>query len=272
MPEKKWQDYIKKVDFSDFKVLAIGLVLLVIPLGVLSLMLGSGKTRDLSRERLKSTVDRKKIFNFAQNKKVKRSLPANPNKSGAGTGWFDETPEKKVKRELEEAFKVVQQSSRRERFPPGTNQLQKKAYRAENNPLITEGNGNLEMGNLDEAERLFEVAVRQAGNDAFLKVHALGGLCEVYERKGETEKFHKAFELFMDWVAKLPPEAGGGDLKGTVRNAYKMLAELKKSADPAKFAQEVSKVDLVQEGQITEAQLKQGLDQSLTSFPARFDD
>lgn len=271
MPQKKLLDQIKKVDLSDMKVLGVGLILLVIPIIVLVSLAGPGKSRKTSVERMKTMVNRKRIFNFKQPTQKGIKPSSLPSQNKGGTGWFADTPEKKVQIELEEAFKVIQRSRRSERFPSSMTQNQKQSYRAENNPLITDGNGALEMGDLLGAEKLYEQAFDEAGENVFQKVFALGGLCEVYSRMGDQEKTEQAFKLFMEWVAKMPPEAGGGDLKDAVRNAYKSLKELKNNADPAKVAQELNKSRLLRDAQISQTEVSRGLGKGLAVFPAKFD-
>jgi tetratricopeptide (TPR) repeat protein len=270
MSERRVQDYIKKVDFSDMKVLLVGVVLLIIPLIVLYLVTGSGRSRKLSVNRMKTMVNRKKIFNFAQSGQKSSSLPAQASQKNSKS-WLAQDPEKKVVRELEEAFKQVQRSTRRERFPPGISRHKKQAYRAENHPLITEAAGKLEYGHLAEAEELFEQAFDQAGDNVFQKVYALGGLCEVYSRQNNQQKYEQAFKLFAEWVAKLPPEAGGGDLSGAVRDAYMALKELKNSADPNKVGVELDKVGIIKDGQLSKGNVSRGLSKSLVVFPAKYD-
>ncbi len=271
MAEKKLTDQIKKIDLSDLKVLAAGVILLIIPIIVLMVMSGSNKGRKMSTERMKTMVNRKRIFNFQQPaQKGGKAVSGSAGKKG-GTGWFADTPEKKVQIELEEAFRMVQRSRRSERFPPGTTQNQKQAYRAETNPLICNGNGAMEQGDLHAAEKFFDQAFDEAGDNIFQKVHALGGLCEVYTRMGDKQKAEQAFELFMDAVAKLPPEMGGGNLREAVRNAYMALKSLKDSADPGKVAQQLDKEKLMPKSGLSQSEVSRGLAKTLVAFPAKFD-
>jgi hypothetical protein len=271
MAEKKLTDQIKKIDLSDMKILGAGIVLLIIPIVVLMVMSGSNKGRKMSAERMKTMVNRKQIFNF--NRPAQKGGKAASSTGGkkAGTGWFADTPEKKVQIELEEAFRVVQRSRRSERFPPGMTQNQKQAYRAETNPLICSGNGAMEQGDLHAAEKFFEQAMDESGDNVFQKVHALGGLCEVYTRMGDKQKAEQAFKLFMDWVAKLPPEMGGGNLSDAVRNAYMGLKSLKNSADPGKVAQQLDKEELMRRSGLSQSEVSRGLSKTLVDFPAKFD-
>lgn len=271
MAEKKLLDQVKKIDLSDLKVLGIGVVLLIIPVIVLFMLSGPGKNRKMSAERMRSMVNRKRIFNFNQPAQPGLKPSAAPAGKKGGTGWFADTPEKQVQIELEEAFRLVQRSRRSERFSPGMSQNQKQAYRAETNPLICNGNGALEQGDLHGAEKYYEQAFEESGDNVYQKVHALGGLCEVYSRMGDQEKADAAFKLFMEWVAKMPPEMGGGDLRDVVRNAYKSLKELKNSADPGKVTEQISKEELARRAQISQTEVSRGLSKALVTFPAKFD-
>jgi hypothetical protein len=173
--------------------------------------------------------------------------------------------------ELEEAFKLVKRSQRSERFPPGTNEDQKQAYRAEHHPMLVEGRGELERGNFAMAETLLIKAFEEAGGNVFQQVYAIGALCELYELTRDQKKLEAAFKQFMELVGKLPPDCGGGDLAASVRNAYMALKQLQDGADPAKVAQGLADVEAIKQGAIPSGKVSQGLGKSLFSFPAKFD-
>ncbi|MFZ5952944.1 MAG: tetratricopeptide repeat protein [Candidatus Rifleibacteriota bacterium] len=274
MEEKKLKDYIKKVDFSDLRVLLVGVVLLVIPIAFLLWLGTSGSNKRLSQDRMRTMVNRKSIFNFGPEKGQQKSMPASSVKSGekSGSGWFaDESPEKKVQRELEDAMKIVERSRRPENFPPGTTEMQKQAYRAEHHPSMIYGNAALEEGRVAEAEKFFEQAFEDARDNPFQRVYALGGLLEVYSRKGDYAKHEQVFKLFMEWVGKMPKNAGGGDLQAAVRDAYLSLKKVKEMLDSGGGMDKISQVNLVKDGQIDPAKVGRELSKSLSVFPAKFD-
>lgn len=260
--------YLKKIDMSDIRVLVAGVVLLVVPVLFLIFFAG-GSSKKLSQEKMKTMVARKNVFNFgAQPGSTGSSAP----RSGKATGWFESaSPEKKIENELEEAFKLVKRSQRSERFPPGANEEQKSAYRAEHNPMLTEGRGELERGNFALAETLFLKAFDEAGGNVFQQVYAMGALLELYELTNDQKKLEAAFKQYMELVGKLPPDYGGGDLAASVRNAYLALKQLKDSADPAKVAQGLGDVEAIKQGALPQGKVSQGLSKSLYSFPAKFD-
>lgn len=272
MAEKKLIDQIKKVDLSDFKVLVIGVILLIIPIFVLMKVSNMGKKSRMSTERVKTMVNRKQIFNFPQSEKNASGKAASGSNRKAGTGWFADTPEKKVQIELEDALKLIQRTRRAENFPSGMTSDQKNSYRAENNPYITSGNGELENGRLKEAEKLFEMAFAEAGDNIFQKVHAMSGLCEVYTRMNDPKKLEQAFNQFMDLVALLPPEFGGGDLRTSVKNAYLHLKKLKDQADPGKVAEALGRSSVMKNTQMDASQVHRGLSKALVAFPVKFDE
>ncbi|GAB4269723.1 MAG: hypothetical protein Kow0029_05940 [Candidatus Rifleibacteriota bacterium] len=273
MSDKKLADYFKKIDFSDLRILLIGVVLLIIPLIFLLMFSGSGKTKKFSQQRIKTMVNRKSIFNFGNQRKDRISAGSSATTSQKKTGgWFgSESPEKKVQRELEEAMKIVQRSRRNERFPPGISREQREAYRAEHNPYITDGNGELERGNLAEAEKLFLLAYEEGKNNVFQQVYAIGGLLEVYSRMKDQKKYEEAFKIYMELVGKLPKDFGGGDLQASVRDFFLTLKQLKDAADPAKVSLELNKLKLVKDGTIPAENVSRGLSRSLAVFPAKFD-
>ena len=271
MPEKQLSDYIKKVDFSDIRVLIAGLVLLLVPVFFILYLSSGSEKGELSRQKIKSMARRKNIFNYSKKKLAKKKSLGK--KSGdKGSSWFSsESPEKKAQRELEQAFKTVQRSRRSVSFPPGTTNTQRQAYNAEMNPFICRGNGALENGKLSEAEQMFERALDESRDNIFQKVYALGGLMAVYKAKKDQKSYEKAFEQYMLWVGKLPPDYGGGDLKSAVKNAYLALKHLQESADPAKVSQAIAKMKKPGEKILPQSEMKKGLSNVLERFPAKFD-
>ncbi len=259
---------LKKIDAGDIKVLAIGVVLLIIPVLVL-LFFSAGDNKRISQEKMKTMAVRKNIFNFG---KTQSGAPVRATGGKIGSGWLSsESPEKKVEAEIEEAMKLIKRSRRTERFPPGTNELQKQAYRAEHFPALVEGRGELERGNFALAETLLNSAFEDARDNIFQQVYAIGALCELYELTGDKKKLEAAFKKYMELVGKLPPEYGGGDLAASVRNAYMALKQLKESADPGKVADGLSEIEAVKMGVISKDKVMQGLAAGLESFPVKFD-
>ncbi|MGM0601045.1 MAG: hypothetical protein ACQETH_14645 [Candidatus Rifleibacteriota bacterium] len=271
MSEKQLSDYLKKVDFSDIRVLVVGLVLLLVPVLFIFYLSGDTEKGELSRQKIKSMARRKNIFNYSKKKKAKKT--SSVGKSGdSSSGWFSsESPEKKVQRELEQAFKVIKRSKRSVSFPPGTTRVQKESYLAETNQLICEGNGALENRNLPEAQKLFERAFDEARDNAFQKVYALGGLLEVYSQMKDERKYEETFQKYMDWVGKLPRDVVGGDLRESVRNAYMTLKALQDHRGRQEISERLRNSELVKEGYIKPTEVPGGLATTLAEFPAKFE-
>jgi hypothetical protein len=272
MPEKQFSDYLKKIDFSDIRVLVVGLVLLLVPVLFIFYLSGGGEKGELSRQKIKSMARRKNIFNYSKKKKAKRKGLGSKTGESKGSSWFSsESPEKKVERELEQAFKAVKRSKRSVSFPPGTTKVQKQSYLAETNQLICEGNGALENSNLPEAEKLFERAFDEARDNAFQKVYALGGLLEVYSQMNDKRKYEETFQKYMDWVNRLPRDVVGGDLRESVRNAYMTLKSLQDHRGRQEISEGLRNSELVQQGYIKPTEVPGGLATTLAEFPAKFD-
>ncbi len=263
---------LKKIDMSDVRVLVIGVVLLIVPVAILFYFSSGGSSKKMSQEKMKTMVVRKNVFNFGSSQAGSSSGSSASNARGRGSGWFSSSsPEKQVVNELEEAFKLVKRSKASERFPPGTTEEQKDAYRAEHHPTLVEGRGEMEKGNYLLAESLLLKAFEESAGNTFQQVYTMGALCELYELTQDQKKLEAAFKQFMDLVAKLPPDYGGGDLAASVRNAYMALKQLQDGADPAKVAQGLGDVEAVKQGAIPTGKVSQGLGKSLYSFPAKFE-
>lgn len=268
MNEKDPKDFFKKVDMSDIKVLAVGMILLVIPVFFLFLMTQSTSKKQVSHERMKTMVDRKNLFNYntASQKAGESSLRP---KSSQKSSWLTVTdsPERVIQQELEQAMSAVSRSKPAEYFPPGTSELQKKAYRGEHNPLVIEGNAYLDAGNFAMAEKVFLEAFDDGVDNIFQQVHAMGALMEIYDKLGDDEKHKAAFEKFMELLAKLPPEYGGGNLRQSVSATYSMLKNVMTHADAGKVAQHASKDSLVREGHYSVRHIPDGISQFLQKYP-----
>ncbi len=263
---------LKKIDMSDVRVLIAGVVLLIVPVLVLIYFSSSGNNKKISQQKMKTMVARKNVFNFGSTQSGAAGSSGGGRGKGTGSGWFaSSTPEKHVAYELEEAMKLVKRSRASERFPPGTNEEQKDAYRAEHYPLLVEGKGEIEKGNFALAETLLLKALEESGGNVFQQVYTVGALCELYELTQDKVKLEAAFKQFMDLVGKLPADYGGGDLAASVRNAYMALKQLQDSADPAKVALGLADVEAIKQGAIQGGKVSQGLRKSLYSFPAKFE-
>lgn len=266
--DKKFTDYIKKVEMGDLKILVIGLVLLFVPIIGLMFLLGSDDDQDYIKEHLQNMASRRSVFRFP-GASGRNSAPRGYVKQG---GWFsDASPEKKTEMELEDAVKAVQRSSldRARRFSSSSDP-KKQAYAADMDPSICNARGALEVGRLAEAEKFYEEAFKRGDENIFLKLQAISGLCRVYNQMENLEKFEKAFQMYMDIVAKLPPGLGGGDLRASVRNAFLMLKKLKTKASSGKVSQAVLKNKLANKTGLNSSALKAGVEKALKFFPAKF--
>jgi len=268
--EKDFKKLLKKVDMSDIRLLAAGVALLIVPV-VFLIFFSGGSSKKISQEKMKTMVARKNVFNFGTSSGSGASSAPSSGKT-SGSTWFSSTsPEKRVEQELEDAFKLIKRSQRSDRFPPGSTEEQRDAYKAEHNQFLLEGRGELERGNFAEAEAMFLKAFEEANGNSFQQVYAMGALCELYELTQDRKKLEAAFKQFMELVGKLPPDYGGGDLAASVRNAYMALKQLQESADPAKVAQGLADVEAVKQGAIQSGKISQGLGKSLFAFPAKFE-
>ena len=266
--DKDLRKLLKKIDMSDIRLLVIGVALLIVP-AVFLFFFSGGSAKKISQEKMKTMVARKNVFNFGSSSGSGASSAPSSGKT-SGSSWFSSTsPEKRVEQELEDAFKLVKRSQRSDRFPPGSTEEQRDAYKAEHNSLLLEGRG--ERGNFAEAEAMFLKAFEEANGNTFQQVYAMGALCELYELTQDRKKLEAAFKQFMELVGKLPPDYGGGDLAASVRNAYMALKQLQDSADPAKVAQGLADVEAVKQGAIQPGKVSQGLGKSLFAFPAKFE-
>ena len=266
--KKRIRDYFRKVELGDLKVLIIGLILLIVPVIVIISMVGNSSTEDLSRDHLMHMATRGSDFNFHDSNIGVGNVRAPHTTSG----WFsDASPEKQTELQLEDAMKSIQRSAvaRVSRFENSSDKRLQE-YGAEIDPDICNANGALDQGRLLEAEQYFSNAFKRGDSNIFLKLHAIAGLCEVYSRMKDKKKLEKAFQIYMNMVAQLPADMGGGNLRASVKNAYFMLKNLTNKSDPSKLTSGLLKCRLARSEGVNASIYKNGAKQMLNSFPAKF--
>ena len=288
---------LKKVDFSDIRILLVGVILLLIPVAFLLFTLSQdtrgGFGQSSAQERL---MNRKAVFNFAP--PAPTSMAGGPGGSsgvgGGGTGFPGGSsggagsygtgagaggglsggggpayaPEA-VNRELEEALKILERAPQPEINIPGMTPDQKLGLQADLNPSYRKGCGQLEYNDLAAAEQAFRDAIDQSSNNPFLRMNALGGLVEVYHRQGRQKELGEALARFAEAVKNLP---GGtvGDLPTVMKNAARLFEQMRTQIDPGKLSEALSKAGPLPQGvRVDAASIKAAVDQSLQNFPLK---
>lgn len=284
---------LKKVDFSDVRILLVGVLLLLIPVLFLVFTVshdsGKGFSQSSAQERL---MNRKAVFNFAP---PVSSSGAGGSSGGAGGGGVGisggssggagsygtgagagrsggsgggpvYTPEV-VNRELEEALKLLERAPQPEINIPGMSPDQKLGLQADLNPNYRKGCGQLEYGDLAAAEQAFRDALDQAANNPFLRMNALGGLVEVYSRQGRQKELEQALARFAESVKELPGGAGG-DLPTIMKHTAQLFAQMRDQLDAGKVSEAMGKAGPLPQGaRLDAASIKAAVDQSMQGIP-----
>lgn len=259
--EEKLIDSIKKVELGDLKILIFGIVLLAVPVGLLMFLISRGSVDDNSRESFRHMSARRSKFNFgtAKRNKSARSL------GGKKAGWLSgETNEMRVEREIDEAMSHVIRSCK-ERKPElkGFSSNQKKVYRAETNFYITSADGALEMNNIQEAEKNYLQALSMSDDNTWLKILALGGLIEVYDRKKDKREMKRAFAKYMVAITQLPPEFGTKGMGKNFMNISILLEKMREGSMTLEITREILKNKSIRGTGLSASTVKAGLSSTL---------
>ena len=236
------EEILKKIQEGDNTLLVIGFIALIIPVIALFFLTGTSDKKT-TQQRLRNMVQRKNVFNFGTKKDKNGTMSAPRSGSESSSSWFDtRTPEQKIRDELHEAEQLLEKTMAN--YVPETNLegSAKDMYIAENNYFLCTANGAIEEGNFDKAIEYLNKALEEAEykKNVFLKAYVLGAFCNLYEKMGDSKNCEEAYKLFIEAVAKLPPEYGGGDLRTSARNAYQSLQALGRSADQGKISSFIS--------------------------------
>jgi hypothetical protein len=270
--EKKLKKLIEKLDFGDWRMLGIGILLLFLPLafiGIIANTRGGGIETDMDPSRLDQMVKRKNVFNFGKKQTDKATQR---NKASSGSSWVSQkTPDQLVQDELQAAMGLVERSRVEYDFPRDFTETQKQAYMAEHNPSLCNARGALERRDYSEAERLIKQALDESLTNPFLRVYALGELCALYEKTHNLKGLEAAFKLYMEAVGQIPEGYGGGDLSRLVKDTYMSMKYLKETIDQGQASQHLSKDELAKELGFSASDLSVGLQHTLDTFPVKFD-
>lgn len=265
MSEKKdLQSLVKKVDLSDIKVLAVGIVLLIIPLLFLLLNFSTFGKKELSSSARDRLGMHKSAFSFQRT--------ASQYTAGKGKALPTAARVVSPEKQWEEAFKRI--STAKAHVPPQIAAMPKskrKYFEAEMNTEMRTANALIAQKRYDEARVICDNILKTETENEYLRFMASGNLCTIYDATGNVAALRKEFLRYLDLLESLKID---GFEVNNAKTGYlamnKMILDFKKvRADPAVRAhiQELLSKNQHQ-GNVTVDKL---LDETLagfTSFPS----
>jgi tetratricopeptide (TPR) repeat protein len=117
-------------------------------------------------------------------------------------------PPRTVTEEFTDAAELVRNSLERPPEPPFGNPEMQLIAKASTNPALARGLAALETGDLAEAGRALEAALRDDPDNPFLGVSVFSALFELAQRQGDEVAIKKAEQQFLAALGKLPFEYG----------------------------------------------------------------
>ncbi len=214
---------IEEVDFSDIRLLVVGIFLVLLPL--LILLFYSEKAKNSESRTLKNLQQ----YSISKNRKGFSFTSNTPTTAGI----FSKTPKffssKKSENEWEKAIKRTQEDNQ---LPAKIRMLPKDKrdfWEANMDPQIRMANYEMENGKFDHAMKLCEEILDRDSNNYLLKFQASGNLCKMYKLLGNEKAYEKEFQRYLSFLEKIKyPGFSAGPLTAGMKGMQKLVSSLPK--------------------------------------------
>ncbi len=224
------REKLSKIDFSDIRVLLVGLVLLCIPLLFLVYIMrapgGGGFGMSGAREKLEVTG--RKGFSFARKEA--------PSQKSGWTGGSSASPfvPASAENEWNSAVSRIEQETPSVADMPGMTAEAKMLLEAELNPKLRRAQMFMNANRAKEALPLLEEILDNPNSSPVLQLSASSLLCDMYEKEGKTAELAAEFKRLMALMSKLPKIGGfAANLEYATKEMGKIPLLLQKwKADP----------------------------------------
>ncbi|MFZ5952406.1 MAG: tetratricopeptide repeat protein [Candidatus Rifleibacteriota bacterium] len=261
--QKEIKEFFSELDLSDFRLMFVGLLLLLLPLAYLYWVTGSSQNQQQQR-RYATNVSRQSAFNLTPGKNSLLSSPEAKKQS------FSVSPRvEKIDSELDRAWAKIQSTPRARNIPSDVPPETRQMIEAEDHEILTEGNTLLDSGDFAAAETAFEKAIKSSGGNPFVELYAWGGLMEAYEKTGNVIKFREAFSNYVKKAQELKHVYG--PMADNIARAQQMFEQLAQ-ADPAKIREHLLKHNLANQTNFTYDQLIKSLEETREWFPSNLEE
>ncbi|HNV69609.1 MAG TPA: hypothetical protein PKO06_07935 [Candidatus Ozemobacteraceae bacterium] len=224
------REKLSKIDFSDIRVLLVGLVLLCIPLLFLVYIMrapgGGGFGMSGAREKLEVTG--RKGFSFAR-----REAPAQKTGWTGGSAGSPFVPSA-AESEWNSAVARIEQESYNAPDVPGMTPEGKMLLEAELNPKMRRAQMFMNANRPKEALPILEEILDNPNSNPVLQLSASSLLCEMYEKEGKTAELAAEFKRLMSLMSKVPKIGGfAANLEYAMKEMSKIPLMLQKwKSDP----------------------------------------
>ncbi len=226
--KKSIRNFFEDMDLSDIRLLAAGLILLLIPVSYLTYN-NFQRGKGLARKSITERIDQNRVLFSFQRKQSEH--PATKS-----TGRNRIKPVENPDRQWSEAVARVNSSKRT--VPPGmtgVSAAQRMMFDAEMSTEIRVTNMLIAQKRFDEAKAICARIMKTETDNDFLLFMASGNLCTIYDSTGDSEALHKEFQNYLDLLEKLKEHGlAVGDIKTGYMAMKNMTADWEKiKTDPA---------------------------------------
>ncbi len=260
---------IKKIDFSDVRLLMIGVVLLLVPVAFFALQM-KGSSSDFSSQAMGRDLQvRRSSFNLGP-------TPGSTvgGGGGGGGGWSAPRPEaqeKAIQNELDQVYRKMMSPSSSRGKPavpdlPGFSDADRQMFSAEINPTLGNARGFVAQGDFDQAEQGFRDALAQDPKNPFLQMHVFAGLAGMYQKMGKQDEYEKAFREYLAALGRLP-EGYAGPMAKNIQQTADMLGAMMHQIDRVKLRLEIQKACAASGVQIDDGKAQEAMGKMLNLFP-----
>ncbi|HNW35958.1 MAG TPA: hypothetical protein PKM25_13555 [Candidatus Ozemobacteraceae bacterium] len=191
--ESEKKNPFEKIDPSDVRVLAIGLILLFIPLVFLffqSRQSGGGFAAGGVKDRLASG---RGGFSFIQKSAAGKQVPA-------ASLYSPPKAEKQWSDIVQRVTTMPMPARMFEGYPPTTKEL----LQAQFDPRIRQANLLMEEGNAGEGMKILKAILEEETDNPFLHLTASQRLCRFYQTNGMKDQEEKEFMRLLEIMGKIP--------------------------------------------------------------------
>lgn len=230
--KKSIKNFFEDIDLSDIRLLAIGLILLLVPVSYLTYT-NFQRNQGLARKSITERIDKNRVLFSFQRKQSEHPATRIPGRNRI-------RPVENPDRQWSEA--VARFNNTKRKLPPGladVSPVQRMMFDAEMSTEIRVTNMLIAQKRFDEAKAICARILKTETDNDFLLFMASGNLCTIYDATGDTESLHKEFQNYLDLLEKLKEH---GLPVGDIKTGYMAMKNLTADWDKVKSDPAIRKI------------------------------
>jgi hypothetical protein len=256
------RENLERLDLSDVRLLAVGLVLLLIPVFWFFFLSGVREEQVTGTRLSFADPGKQSAFNLTASGKSPAARSARSAASAINP------PVEKIEVELDRAWSKIQSVPKVLNLPPDVPSETRLMIQAEDDEQLCEANAMLDQCDFAAAEKAFAAALGSTGGNDFKELYAWGGLMEVYQLSGNQAKFREAFANYVKAAQKLHHVYG--PLADNVARAYEMFDQLSR-VDSGKLREYLTRANLANGSNVSYEEFMKAINHTKEWFPANLE-